>query len=114
MYAVVKTGGKQYRVAANDVIEVETLPGAAGDTVVLSEVLMVRGAAGATVGTPTVAGASVAATVLEQSRGKKIVVFKKLRRKGHRRKRGHRQNRTVLRIAGIEPGAAAGGATDGA
>lgn len=108
MYAVVKTGGKQYRVAENDVISVESLPGAAGDRVTLDEVLMVAGADGARIGAPTVAGASVTATVLEQARGDKVVVFKKLRRKGHRRTRGHRQRKTVLRIAGIDAGIDAG------
>lgn len=114
MYAVVKTGGKQYRVAENDVISVESLPGAAGDRVTLDEVLMVAGADGARIGAPTVAGASVTATVLEQARDDKIVVFKKLRRKGHRRTRGHRQRKTVLRIAGIDAGPGAGAEEDGA
>ncbi len=114
MYAVVKTGGKQYRVAENDVISVESLPGAAGDRVTLDEVLMVAGADGARIGAPTVAGASVTATVLEQARGDKVVVFKKLRRKGHRRTRGHRQRKTVLRIAGIDAGPGAGAVGDGA
>lgn len=114
MYAVVKTGGKQYRVAENDVISVESLPGAAGDRVTLDEVLMVAGADGARIGAPTVAGASVTATVLEQARGDKVVVFKKLRRKGHRRTRGHRQRMTVLRIAGIDAGPGAGAGEDGA
>lgn len=114
MYAVVKTGGKQYRVAENDVISVESLPGAAGDRVTLDEVLMVAGADGARIGAPTVAGASVTATVLEQARDDKVVVFKKLRRKGHRRTRGHRQRKTVLRIAGIDAGPGAGAEEDGA
>ena len=104
MYAVVKSGGKQYRVAANDVIEVETLAGVAGDRVMLDEVLLVADESGVTVGAPTVTGASVTATVLEQVRGEKIVVFKKRRRKGYRRKHGHRQHRTVLRIADIAAG----------
>ena len=114
MYAVVKTGGKQYKVARNDVIEVETLPGAAGDVIALDEVLMVAGDGGVSVGAPTLPGASVSATVLEQMRAAKIVVFRKLRRKGHRRTRGHRQNRTVLRIGDIHPGGAAGSESDGA
>lgn len=111
MYAVVRTGGKQYRVATNDVVKVETLPGEAGDTVVLDRVLMVADGARVTVGAPTVAGASVAATVLEQARDDKIVVFRKLRRKGYRRKRGHRQHRTVLRIGAINPGGESSGAS---
>ncbi len=115
MYAVVRTGGKQYKVAENDVIEVETLPGAAGDRVALDEVLMVSDGAGVTIGAPTVAGASVAATVLEQTRDDKIIVFKKLRRKGYRRKRGHRQMKTVLRIGAISVGdGASEGEADGA
>ena len=101
MYAVIKTGGKQYKVAENDVIVVEKLAGEAGSTVTLGEVLMVGDEQGATVGKPTVAGASVSATVLEQGRGDKIIVFKKRRRQNSRRKNGHRQPQTVLRITGI-------------
>ena len=97
MFAVIKTGGKQYKVAPNDVILVEKLPGQAGDTVTLDQVLMV----GDKVGAPIVAGASVTATLVEQTRGEKIIVFKKKRRQNYRRKKGHRQDLTVLRITGI-------------
>jgi len=97
MFAVIKTGGKQYKVAPNDVILVEKLPGLAGDTVTLDQVLMV----GDKVGAPLVAGASVTATLVEQTRGEKIIVFKKKRRQNYRRKKGHRQDLTVLRIAAI-------------
>ena len=118
MYAVVKTGGKQYRVSRNDVIKVETLPGAAGDRVTLGDVLMVVDGAEVRIGAPMVAGASVAAIVLEQMREDKITVFRKIRRKGHRRKRGHRQAKTVLRIGDIDLGESnrgeSGSAHDGA
>ncbi len=102
MYAVISTGGKQYKVAANDVISVEKLPGAAGETIGFDDVLMVGEGAEATIGTPLVDGARVEATILEQGRGPKIIVFKKQRRKGHRRKKGHRQDLTVLRITDIQ------------
>lgn len=105
MYAVVKTGGKQFRVAANDVIKVEKLTGDAGDIVTLDEVLMVGGDA-VEIGAPTVAGASVAAEILEQARDKKIVVFKKRRRQNYRRKKGHRQAMTVLKVREILTGGA--------
>src|SRR5262249_42110061 len=98
MYAVIRTGGKQYRVAKNDVIKVERLPGEAGSPITFKEALMV----GTAVGTPLGGGASVSATVLEQGKGEKIVVFKKRRRKNYRRKNGHRQYETVLRISDIQ------------
>lgn len=101
MYAVVKTGGKQYRVAANDIIEIERLPGEAGEVVTLSEVLMVGDGANVSIGAPTVAGASVAGEIIEQARGDKIIVFKKRRRQNYRRKRGHRQLLTRLRVTEI-------------
>jgi large subunit ribosomal protein L21 len=100
MYAVIKTGGKQYRVAPNDVIQVERLDGAAGDVIELDQVLMLGGDE-PKVGVPLVAGAKVSATVLEQMRGPKIIIFKKRRRKNSRRRTGHRQNLTVLRITDI-------------
>ncbi len=106
MYAVVKTGGKQYKVAANDVIKVEKLTGEPGDVVTLDDVLMVSGDSGVTVGSPRVDGASVAAEILEQARAKKIVVFKKRRRQTYRRKAGHRQHLTVLRVTDILTGGA--------
>ncbi len=102
MYAVIRTGGKQYKVAANDVISVEKLPGEAGETIGFDDVLMVGEGAEATIGTPLVDGARVEATILEQGRGPKVIVFKKQRRKGHRRKKGHRQDLTVLRITDIQ------------
>ncbi|HSE78797.1 MAG TPA: 50S ribosomal protein L21 [Alphaproteobacteria bacterium] len=101
MYAVIQTGGKQYKVAQNDVIVVEKLPAASGDTVEFGEVLMVADGAKRAVGAPWVAGALVIATVLDQGKGDKIIVFKKKRRKNYRRKNGHRQFHTVLRISGI-------------
>lgn len=104
MFAVVRTGGKQYRVAENDVILVEKLTGDAGETIVLDDVLAVGSEGSQTLGTPSVAGASVAATVLDQTRGKKILVFKKQRRKTYRRTRGHRQRLTALRITEILTG----------
>ncbi|MBB4659314.1 50S ribosomal protein L21 [Parvularcula dongshanensis] len=105
MFAVVKTGAKQFRVAPGDVIKVEKLEGAAGDTVTLGEVLMLGGDS-PEVGAPTVSGASVAAEILEQARDKKVVVFKKRRRQNYRRKKGHRQHMTVLRIDEILTGGA--------
>ncbi len=105
MYAVVKTGGKQYKVASGDVIKVEKLAAEAGATVELDEVLMVGDDAKVTVGAPLVDGAKVAAEVLDQIKGPKITIFKKKRRKNHRRTRGHRQPITVLRVTGITAGA---------
>jgi large subunit ribosomal protein L21 len=104
MYAVIKTGGKQYKVAKNDVILVEKLPGEAGVGVELDEVLLVGDDKGQTVGSPLVDGAHVAATVLEQTRGEKIIIFKKKRRQNYRRKAGHRQDLTALRITDIVTG----------
>ncbi|HJM59935.1 MAG: 50S ribosomal protein L21 [Alphaproteobacteria bacterium] len=104
MYAVIKTGGKQYRVAKNDVISVERLTGEAGEEIAFNDVLMVGEGNETTIGTPTLAGAKVTATVLEQARDDKVIVFKKKRRQGYRRKRGHRQAQTVLRIADISAG----------
>jgi large subunit ribosomal protein L21 len=101
MYAVIKTGGKQYRVANGDVIAVERLAGEPGSTVSLGPVLMVNDDKSSTVGTPVVEGAAVSAEVLEQTRGDKIIVFKKKRRKGYRRTMGHRQDLTVLRITDV-------------
>ncbi len=101
MFAVIKTGGKQYRVTAGDVIKVERLEAEAGSTVSLDQVLMVGEGAEATVGAPLVGGASVSAEVVAQDRGPKIIVFKKRRRQNYRRKNGHRQDLTVLRITGI-------------
>jgi large subunit ribosomal protein L21 len=104
MYAVIRTGGKQYRVAPNDVIVVEKLPAKAGEKVSLDEVLMVGDGKSCTIGAPLISGASVSATVLDQGKGEKVIIFKKRRRKNSRRKNGHRQLETVLRIAEIRPG----------
>ena len=100
-YAIIKTGGKQYKVAKDDIILVERLPGDAGAAVSLDEVLMLGNGKEQTIGAPLVSGASVAATILEQPRGDKIIVFKKHRRKNYRRRAGHRQDLTVLRITDI-------------
>jgi large subunit ribosomal protein L21 len=100
MYAVIKTGGKQYRVAEGQLLRVEKLPGAKGDKVSFGEVLLVSGDT-PKVGQPLVKGASVAAEITGQDRGKKIVVFKFRRRKNYRRKSGHRQPYTELKITGI-------------
>jgi large subunit ribosomal protein L21 len=102
MFAVIRTGGKQYKVAPNDVIRVERLPGAAGEIVELGEVLMLGGDGGSvTVGAPLVAGACVGASVIAQAQGDKVLVFKKQRRHNYRRKNGHRQDLTILRITEI-------------
>ena len=111
MFAVIRTGGKQYKVAKDDVIFVEKLGGETGSEILFDEVLMIGDGGNRTFGTPTVAGAAVTATVLEQARASKILVFKKRRRKGYRRKRGHRQNLTVLRITDIRAVAEAKEAT---
>lgn len=101
MFAVIRTGGKQYRVAPNDIIEVEKIAGKPGDIVELAEVILLGGEGGPKTGSPTIAGALVAAEVLAQTRADKIVVFKKKRRKNYRRKKGHRQELTALRITEI-------------
>lgn len=101
MYAVVKTGGKQYRVAANDLLQIERLPGEAGDLITLDEVLMLGDGANVTIGAPRVEGAAVAAEIVEQARGPKIIIFKKRRRQNYRRKKGHRQDLTIVRITEI-------------
>jgi large subunit ribosomal protein L21 len=101
MYAIIKTGGKQYRVAPDDTLEVERLPGNAGDTVELAEVLMIAGDDGIEVGAPFVAGATVSAELVAQTRGDKIIIFKKRRRKHYRRRQGHRQDLTLLKVTAI-------------
>jgi large subunit ribosomal protein L21 len=101
MFAVIKTGGKQYKVAPNDVLRIEKIAGQPGDTVELDAVLSVGSEAGVTLGAPLVEGAMVAAELIEQSRADKIIVFKKKRRKNHRRRNGHRQHETVLRVTEI-------------
>ena len=100
MFAVIRTGGKQYRVAAEDVIRVDKVTGQPGEIVEFGEVLVVGGDS-VQLGAPTVAGATVAGEVLEQGRGAKVIAFKKRRRKNSRRKRGHRQEFTLVRITEI-------------
>ena len=100
MYAVIKTGGKQYRVNEGDRLRVEKLEGAVGDTVELAEVLMLGGE-NVAIGTPLVQGAKVSAQIVGQGLGKKIIVFKMKRRKRYRRKNGHRQPFTELKVMGI-------------
>ena len=100
MFAVIKTGGKQYRVAADDVLKIEKIKGEPGEIIQLGDVLVVGGDS-VTLGVPTVAGASVAAEVLEQGRGATVIAFTKRRRQNSRRKRGHRQEFTLLRITEI-------------
>jgi large subunit ribosomal protein L21 len=101
MFAVIRTGGKQYRVAPNDIIEIEKIAGKPGDIIELSEVILLGGDGGPKTGSPTIAGALVAAEVIEQRRADKITVFKKKRRANYRRKKGHRQALTALRITEI-------------
>jgi large subunit ribosomal protein L21 len=101
MYAVIKTGGKQYRVQPGDLLVVEKLEGAPGDAVTFGEVLMLGGADGVTVGAPLVDGASVAATLIETRKGDKVYTVKKIRRQGHRRHKNHRQPESVLRVTAL-------------
>ena len=100
MYAVIKTGGKQYRVSEGQKLRVEKLPGSAGDKITFGEVLLVSGDT-PKIGQPLVGGASVSAEIKAQDRGPKIVIFKFRRRKNYRRKQGHRQPYTQLKITGI-------------
>ena len=102
MFAVIRIGGKQYRVAPEDVIRIDKVAGNPGEIVEFGEVLVVGGD-NVTLGAPIVSGASVAAEVVEQGRGPKIIVFKKRRRKNSRRKRGHRQEFTLVRVTEILP-----------
>ena len=104
-YAVIKTGGKQYRVSPGDLLTVEKLAGEPGADVTFTEVLAATLGGSLKVGTPVLSGARVTATELRQGRGKKILVFKKKRRKNYRRRQGHRQYLTTLRVTGIEAGA---------
>lgn len=106
MYAVIKTGGKQYRVAADDKLQIEKLPGEAGDIIEFTDVLMVDSDGTVDVGAPFVAGATVAAEILGQVRGPKVIIFKKRRRKHFRRKNGHRQDLTSVKITEILTGGA--------
>lgn len=102
MYAVIQTGGKQYRVRAGDVLVVEKLPGEPGAQVAFDKVLMVGGEGGVTLGAPLVDGAVVTATLIETRKGAKIKVFKKIRRQGYRRTNGHRQPESVLRVTAVD------------
>lgn len=101
MYAIIRTGGKQYQVAQGDQLRVETLTGAVGETVELNEVLLVADGENVRIGQPQVEGAKVTAIIVEQGKAKKVLVYKKKRRKGFEVKRGHRQQYTALRIEGI-------------
>ena len=102
MYAVIATGGKQYRVSEGDEVRVEKLPGSAGEKVVFDQVLMLGAGADSKIGMPVVEKASVEAEIMTQGRGKKVIVFKYKRRKKYRRKAGHRQPFTQLRITKIQ------------
>ena len=101
MFAVIKTGGKQYRVQENTILRVEKLDAEAGSTVSFSEVLMISNNGKITVGKPMIQGAVVEATVLEQMRDRKVIIFKKKRRQNYRRKKGHRQHLSVVQIQKI-------------
>jgi large subunit ribosomal protein L21 len=107
MFAIIKTGGKQYRVAPGDQIVVERIAGDVGFEIVLPEVLALGGNGNPVIGKPFVADAAVSARIVQQPRGNKVIVFKKKRRKNYRRKRGHRQELTVLKIQAIRSGATA-------
>jgi large subunit ribosomal protein L21 len=106
MFAVLKTGGKQYRVAANDIIKIEKLEIEAGQPVSFDNVLLLTSDAGTQVGSPYLTGVTVAGEVVEQTRGKKVIAFKKRRRQNSKRKRGHRQDLTIVRITEILTGGA--------
>jgi large subunit ribosomal protein L21 len=101
MYALVKTGGKQYRVSKDDTILVERLSAEEGEQIVLSDIVMLADGEKVTIGTPRVDGAGVSATVIRQTRGPKIIIFRRKRRKNHRRTQGHRQDLTLLKINDI-------------
>jgi len=102
VFAVVRTGGKQLRVEPGEAVRVEKLEGSVGDSVELSEVLLVSAEDGPKIGTPLVAGAKVVGTITAQGRGPKLTIFKMKRRKGYRRKAGHRQSYTEIRVDKIE------------
>ncbi len=102
MFAIVRTGGKQLRVAPGESVRVEKLAGTIGDTVELDEVLLVGGEGDARIGTPLVEGAKVVGTITDQARGPKLTLFTKKRRKGYRRKAGHRQPYTEIRVDRVE------------
>jgi large subunit ribosomal protein L21 len=102
VYAVIQTGGKQYRVQANDTLDIELIEGEAGTTTVITDVLAISNGSELVIGAPTVAGASVTAEIVDQHRGRKVVAFKKNRRKGYHKKIGHRQELTKVRITEIK------------
>ena len=104
MFAIIRSGGKQYRVVQDDIITVEKLPGEAGASITLNEVLMAGVGGEAKTGAPFLSGAAVTATIVEQGLADKVLIFKKRRRHNYRRKRGHRQPQTVLRITDISAG----------
>jgi len=105
MFAVIKTGGKQYRVAANDTITIASLEGEAGSTVTFGEVLLFTDGEATQVGAPLLSGISVTGEIVGHGRDKKVIAYKKRRRQNSRRKRGHRQHHTVVRITGIDASA---------
>jgi len=102
MYAVIKTGGKQYRVTEGDVVNIEKLAGEPGAKIEISEVLAVGEGEGIRIGTPTVEGATVVAEILKQDKGKKVIIYKKKRRKGYDKRQGHRQFFTSIKIQEIK------------
>ncbi len=101
MYAIIRTGGKQYQVSEGDKLRIEKINGAVGDSVELNEVLMIVDGESVSVGTPSLESAKVEATIVEQGKSKKVIVFKKKRRKGYRLKKGHRQSFTEISISDI-------------
>lgn len=115
MFAVIKSGGKQYSVSAGDTITVMTLSGAPGDAVAFDQVLMLTGDGVPALGTPFIEGASVAGEIVGHKRGPKVIAFKKRRRQNSKRKRGHRQDLTLVRITGLHAGGGTpSGTTDSA
>ena len=101
MFAVIKTGGKQYRVQENTILRIEKLLGEPGDTITFDEVLLISNKGKVTLGSPTVEGAKVEAKLIDQMRDRKVIIFKKKRRQNYRRKKGHRQHLTVVQIQKI-------------
>lgn len=104
MYAVIRTGGKQYRVSEGDVVEIEKLAGDAGQTITFDEVLLLGDDGSTQIGKPLVAGAAVSGQIVEQFKARKVIIFKIKRRKNYRRKKGHRQELTRVRVTGIQVG----------
>ena len=101
-YAVIKTGGKQYRVSEGDLVKIEKLTGEVGEKITLGEVLFIGGTGDAKIGSPLLENASVIGEIVSQAKAKKVLVFKKKRRKSYSRQRGHRQHQTTLKITGID------------